>query len=132
MKLNIIKTIIEEIRTEVVSEIEMKNRYYWNSRSVYAIEFRKNIYNKLLEEDMIHEITLIRVYFEEDIIRSVKAHFSKKFPLKHNFLNNMSQDNKWADELVYALLNEGYFDERTKEQFDKDFNNVIQNLQKLR
>lgn len=124
----------EEIVTETSTEIEMVNRYYWSSRSVYAIEFKFDVYNSKGKEgkDIWNEMLFIEVEFENDIINSKKFSFCDKHPLTESKINNGCGTKTWVKELYHALMNEHYFDRRTKEQFDTDYNNVITNLSKLR
>lgn len=128
--LGIKHTVIEEIRTETVSKFEMVNKYYWSSgMAVLAVEFKENVHNKeVIDETTFHEVTLIKVKFKEDIILSKKLLFSEKYPLPER---DIQQD--WVKDLIYAFTHEDtYYDYRTKEEFDKDFQNVLDNLQKLR
>ena len=123
-----IKNIKREVKTtEILSTSSMVNKYFWYSRSVYAVEFRENIYNDK-EKEQWDEIILIKVEFEKNIILSKKIQFCEKHPicLSHGV------EPDWVSELLHAYLEESSFDNRTKEQFDVDFNNVINNLTSLR
>jgi len=118
---------IEEIKTEVINTYEMVNRYYWSSRSVYAVEFEHGIYEHDKDNNW-SRMKLIEVQFENNIIRRKDISFCDARPVipsKHF--------KDWADELFYAYLQEDkFYDYRTKEQFDTDFNNVIENLKNMR
>ena len=123
-----IKTIeIEAVETATITDVEMVDRYFWSSRSVYAVEFRKNIYGN--SDQIWNEVSLTRVKFEKSIILNKKIIFNDKHPLAISKLSNYED---WQRELLHALVNDGYFDDRTKEQFDNDFNAAISHLQSIR
>lgn len=118
---------IKEIRTEVLNTYGMIDRYYWSSRSVYAVEFEHGIF-KHDPENNWSRMKMIEVQFENNIIRRRDITFCDSRPIIPS--KNMKE---WYDELFYAYLQEDrFYDYRTKEQFDTDFNNVIQKLQSLR
>lgn len=119
---------ITETREEVINQYEMVNKYFWSSRSVYAVEFKENVYPNAHNGEVWNEITLIEVQFEKDIILSHKQTFCKSHPI---IPKNMKEN--WTRDLIYAYSQgESYYDKRTKEQFDKDFEQVIINLNKVR
>lgn len=126
--LNLKEIKIEEIRNEVINQYEMVNRYYWSSRSVFAVEFKENIYPNSSNGEIWNSATLIEVKFEKNIILSYEMTFCKSHPI-----TTANIRESWAKELVYAYTQEDeYYDYRTKEQFDLDFNTVINNLKSLR
>jgi hypothetical protein len=119
---------IEEIKTEVINTYEMVDRYYWSSRSVYAVEFEHNIFQHDPNNNW-SRMKLIEVKFEDNIIK--RKYFT--FCDKHPIIPNKLYRKEWYDELFYAYTQEDkYYDYRTKEQFNTDFNAVINNLQELR
>jgi hypothetical protein len=123
-----IKTTKREIKTtEELKVVEMINKYFWCSRAVYAVEFRENIYSSKTSEQW-NEVTLIKIEFEKNIILSKRIQFSDKHPI----CLSPGLDPEWVEELFTAYLKEGYFDSRTKESFDNDFNNVIASLRSIR
>lgn len=118
---------VQKIETEVVNTYEMVDRYYWSSRSVYAVEFDFNVYPHD-DEKVWNRMRMIEVQFENNIIRNKDIVFCDKYPVTPN-----KHHRQWFDELFYAYLQEDkIYDYRTKEQFDTDFNNVINHLQSLR
>lgn len=125
------KTVKRTVTLEnTVLELPMVNKYFWCSRSVYAVEFLSDIYSHQEDmedrEDIWYEMKLIRVQFEDNIIKSCKVRWCKKHPFT---LDNLRDD--WAKELLEAYIDDSY-DKRRKDQFENDFNKVIQNLQNLR
>lgn len=119
---------ITETREEVINQYEMINRYFWSSRSVYAVEFKRDVYPNAHNGEVWNEITLIEVQFENNIILSHKQTFCKSHPI---IPKNMRES--WAKDLIYAYSqDDSYYDYRTKEQFDKDFDLTINNLKSIR
>lgn len=126
-----LKTIQEKIvSNEITLEFPLIDKYFWCSRSVYAVEFISDIYcteeDEEEEKEIWYEMKLIEVQFENNIIHSFKTQWCKKHP----FTVSRFRCN-WERELFDAYINNRY-DSRTKEQFEADFNRVIANLQELR
>jgi hypothetical protein len=111
---------------DIITELPMINKYFWESRSVYAVEFKENKFTTE-EGNVYHEIILTRVEFERNIISCVRSQFCKKYPLSNTF----GSDTTWGANLMEAYIKDN-MDSRTKEQFEYDFNKVIENLQNLR
>jgi len=119
---------IEEIKTEVINTYEMVDRYYWSSRSVYAVEFEHSIYEHDKENNW-SRMKLIEVQFENNVIRRRDFSFCDARPI----IPNRLYKKEWYDELFYAYTQgDKYYDYRTKEQFETDFNTVIENLKNMR
>jgi hypothetical protein len=122
-----LKTTKETItKSEVTLEFPLIDKYFWCSRSVYAVEFFSDIYHAEGEDEPWYEMKLTEVKFEENIIRVCTAQWCHKYPFT---LSHLSYN--WERELFDAYVNSRY-DSRTKGQFEADFNKVIENLQKLR
>lgn len=115
------------IREDTITDLEPENKYFWCSRSVYAVEFFYNIYNSDEKEHQWNEMRVIEVKFEENIIKTRRYSFQEDRPI-----NISNHDPDWTKEVITALTQDGYFDSRTKKQFWNDFDNVINNLSSLK
>jgi hypothetical protein len=83
--------------------------------------WNKEQYNK---EEELYELIVICIYQSQEC----KA---EKFSLKASELENIYYSEKHKHKEFVTGLVEGWFDERTKEQFDADFNAVFSEMQCL-
>ena len=115
---------------EAITEFKMEDKYYWSSRSVYAVKFKEDIYKgKDIDDKIWHEIEFIEVQFENNVIRHEKTTWCKEHPLRDG-IGGISR-NQWVKDLFHAFTHDRYFDSRSKEQFETDFDGVISRLNSI-
>ena len=118
MKFNVEHNVTEWNTKIITSSIEPIDKYFWCSRSVYAVEFTENK-RRGRSGIQLHEVKLIKVDFEDNIIQCKRILFSEELP--HTFYD---KSHNWHEELLQAYIDDS-FDSRTKEQFYNDFDNAI-------
>lgn len=129
MKLKIKQYEYEKI--EVASkEIELptETSYFFETgirRSIKIIPrfttWNKEHYNK---EEELYELIVVCLYQSSEC----KA---EKFSLRVSELENIYYSEKSEHKIFVTALIENWFDKRTKEQFDADFNNTFSEMQCL-
>jgi hypothetical protein len=107
-------------------ELPKETSYYFETgirRSIKVVPrfttWKKERYNK---EEELYELIVICLYQSSEC----KA---EKFNLRISELENIYYSEKDKHKGFVTALIEGWFDKRTKEQFEADFNNTISEMQ---
>ena len=108
----------EVIEKEIIKTLEVEDKYFWCSRSVYAVEFSPYEAKYLGENG--YKIEFLQVEFEDNHIHHHTLYTGSLRPLR----STHQTSKPWVNDLIYALTHEYYMDSRTKEQFYNDYNNV--------
>lgn len=117
MKIKINKTEWERKVTTTEIEIKPEQKYFFFSRRAYSVK------PKLNGEQYEDCLDIVSVDCEENIIKSKKI---KLYDIGRSLDNDNS--NKWYYEILEHYINHSNYDIRTKERFESDFNNVINNI----